>query len=493
MRARAGGRGRDRRGHHDVRRVRVGRRRPERALGRHRQPAPARAASPAARAAATRRRSRSGWGRSRSAPTPAARCALPAAGCGVVGLKTPFGAITTERRVPARPRPRHRRADGAHGRGLRARVVDPRAASRCPSRRSRASGSASSPAIPSLGEVEAGRRTTRAPTRCRASRSSCRCRRPTCGRCSTAAPPSRTAACTPSARPSTAPSISAKLVRAMRTTPRGLPARARRDGRLAARRRRRSPPVDVIVSPVLGLPAAAGHRDARGGVPDPVLGLRAPVQLPRLARDRHRRDAARGARHAHAARGRAGLASCGMIDRHAADRRGQVGFAASTAPRSRTRDRKDAGHPGSLRCMVEGPAVTLGRRPRSGRPHRRAGDVRRPARARRGGRLVGRVLRAAVRGGVRADLDGARGHLPLRRGAAPGARRGHAQPAARRVRRRALHRRERADRAPGAGRGPRPRRAREPRARAARALPRRCCATACSSARRSPPAGAGPA
>ena len=49
---------------------------------------------------------------------------------------------------------------------------------------------------------------------------------------------------------------------------------------------------------------------------------------------------------------------------------------------------------------------------------------------------------------------------------------GTLQPAARRVRGRALHRRERADRAPGAGRGPRPRGAREPRARAARALPR---------------------
>ena len=57
-------------------------------------------------------------------------------------------------------------------------------------------------------------------------------------------------------------------------------------------------------------PGAARDRDARGGVPDRVLLLRAPVQLPRLARDRHRRDPAGGPRHAHVARDRTRLAFC---------------------------------------------------------------------------------------------------------------------------------------------------------------------------------------
>ena len=90
---------------------------------------------------------------------------------------------------------------------------------------------------------------------------------------------------------------------------RGRAQRPRGDGRLAARsgagpagRRHRL----ARARP----PGAARDRDARGGVPDRVLVLRAPVQLPRLARDRHRRHAAGGPRHAHIARDRACLAFC---------------------------------------------------------------------------------------------------------------------------------------------------------------------------------------
>ena len=102
MRARAGGRGRDRRRHHDLRRVRLGRRRPERALGRHRQPAPP---GPHRRRLEQRQRggARGRDGGARARHRHRRLGAVPAAGCGVVGLKTPFGAITTEGVFPLVP------------------------------------------------------------------------------------------------------------------------------------------------------------------------------------------------------------------------------------------------------------------------------------------------------------------------------------------------------------------------------------------------------
>ena len=158
---------------------------------------------------------------------------LPAAGCGVVGLKTPFGAISDRGRLPARAGPRHRRADGAHGRGLRARLVDPQ-------RRAGAGAVAGGQAdrqarAPSRAWARRRpRRTTRAPTRSPASRSSCRCRRPTCGRCSTAARRRRTAGCIRERADEYGPAISAKLDRALATTPEAVRACPRRDGRVAA-------------------------------------------------------------------------------------------------------------------------------------------------------------------------------------------------------------------------------------------------------------------
>ena len=122
------------------------------------------------------------------------------------------------------------------------------------------------------------------------------------------------------------PSIRAKLERAMSTTAEDV-GRAREAMETWQRVAAQEPAVDVIVSPVLGLPELPSIEYARARLPDPVLGLRAPVQLPRLARDRDRRDAAGRARPAHAARSGARVGSVGAT--------------------------------GSLRCMVEGPAVTL--------------------------------------------------------------------------------------------------------------------------------------
>ena len=106
------------------------------------------------------------------------------------------------------------------------------------------------------------------------------------------------------------PSIRAKLVRAVRTTPEAAAASARGDGGVAARGgagpgRRHHRLAGARAR------AAARHRHARARVPDPVLGLRARVQLPRLAGDRDRGDAARRPRSADAARGRARVGSVG--------------------------------------------------------------------------------------------------------------------------------------------------------------------------------------
>ncbi len=98
------------------------------------------------------------------------------------------------------------------------------------------------------------------------------------------------------------PVISAKLDRALATTPEDVRARPRRhggvatSGRVRPRGRR-----DRLPGP--RPPGAARGRHARARVPHPVQRLRAHVQLPRLARDRHRRAAVGGAGHAHTARG----------------------------------------------------------------------------------------------------------------------------------------------------------------------------------------------
>ena len=96
------------------------------------------------------------------------------------------------------------------------------------------------------------------------------------------------------------PVISAKLDRALATTPEAVRACPRRDGRLAASGRDR-PGGGRDRLPGARPPGAAGGRHARARVPHPVQRLRAHVQLPRLARDRHRRPAFGGARHAHTA------------------------------------------------------------------------------------------------------------------------------------------------------------------------------------------------
>ncbi len=83
----------------------------------------------------------------------------------------------------------------------------------------------------------------------------------------------------------------------------------------------------MIVSPVLGLPELPAIDTPEHEFRIPFSAYARAVQLPRLAGDRDRRDAARRARPADAARGRARVGSVGA--------------------------------PGSLRCMVEGPAVTL--------------------------------------------------------------------------------------------------------------------------------------
>ena len=98
------------------------------------------------------------------------------------------------------------------------------------------------------------------------------------------------------------PVISAKLDRALATTPEAVRACPRRDGRVAASGRDR-PGGGRDRLPGAGPPGAARGRHAGARVPHPVQRLRAHVQLPRLARDRHRRPAAGGARHAHTARG----------------------------------------------------------------------------------------------------------------------------------------------------------------------------------------------
>ena len=110
---------------------------------------------------------------------------------------------------------------------------------------------------------------------------------------------------------------------------------------------------------------------------------------------------------------------------------------------------------------------------RAGRARRRARDVRRAAHARGGRRVLRQLLLVALRGGLPAHLDGPRGDLPLRRGAPPRPRRGRV-----RARPRSLHALARdggvgADRAPGAGGGPRDRDGRrDGRARGAGGLPR---------------------
>ena len=105
------------------------------------------------------------------------------------------------------------------------------------------------------------------------------------------------------------PAIRAKLTQAVRTTPEA--ARSGHEAMAAWQRAAAPGPAGrrhrlARARP----PGAARDRDARGGVPDRVLLLRAPVQLPRLARDRHRRHPAGGPRHAHIARDRARLAFC---------------------------------------------------------------------------------------------------------------------------------------------------------------------------------------
>ena len=124
VRARARGRGRDRGGDHHLRRVRVGRRRPERALGRHRQPRPSRAHH---RRLELRQRggARGRHGRARAGHRHR-RLGAPARGRLRGGrAQDAVRRDRHRRRLPARAGPRHRRADGAHGRGLRAGLVDP--------------------------------------------------------------------------------------------------------------------------------------------------------------------------------------------------------------------------------------------------------------------------------------------------------------------------------------------------------------------------------
>ena len=190
-------------------------------------------ASPAARAPATPPRSRSAWARSRSAPTPAARCACRRPAASVVGLKTPFGALATDGVFPLAP--------DLDTVGPMARTVED-----CALAWSILSGEpVPEPSLegkrlgklarhPSLGEAEAGPHDPpdrRAPRR--AGRAAGAGGRRLAGLLRRRGR-RRTAACTPSAPTEYGPVISAKLERALRTTPEAYRARPRRDGRVAA-------------------------------------------------------------------------------------------------------------------------------------------------------------------------------------------------------------------------------------------------------------------
>ena len=251
---------------------------------------------PAARAAATRRRWRRAWSRWRSAPTPAARSGIPAAGCGVVGLKTALGAVPTEGVFPLAASfdtvgPMARTvADCALAHAVLTATEVPGARARRPARRR-----ADRPPGP------------RAPRRRRPSATSARWR--TSSACARSAPTSRElslpvpesdtwavfyadtaaahAATFPSRRDEYGPLIRAKLDHAhhgdRRAGARGPPGarRVARRGRPRARRRPRAR-ADA------GLRRAAARRRRRARRAAALLGLRARLQLPGLARDRDR-------------------------------------------------------------------------------------------------------------------------------------------------------------------------------------------------------------
>ena len=110
----------------------MGRDRPEPVV-RHRRTTPrARARRPAARRAGTPRRSRPACATSALGTDTGCSIRLPSACCEIVGLKPRWGSIADRRRVPALPDARHRRADGAHGRGRGARRGRCSRASRLP-------------------------------------------------------------------------------------------------------------------------------------------------------------------------------------------------------------------------------------------------------------------------------------------------------------------------------------------------------------------------
>ena len=267
----------------------------------------ARAASPAARARGNAAALAVGMGALALGTDTGGSVRVPAAACGVVGLKTPFGAISTEGVFPLVP--------ALDTVGPMARTVED-----CALAWSMLSGEPVPE--PSLEGKRLGKLT----------------RLPSLGEPEPAPHDPRTDALPgepvelpvpendvwpvfyagaaeshhglfPEREAQYGPAIRAKLTQAVRTTPEA--ARSGHEAMAAWQRAAAPGPAGrrhrlARARP----PGAARDRDARGGVPDRVLLLRAPVQLPRLARDRHRRHPAGGPRHAHVARDRARLAFC---------------------------------------------------------------------------------------------------------------------------------------------------------------------------------------
>ena len=275
------------------------------ALRRHRRTRASPRASPAARAAATRPPSLRASCRSALGTDTGGSLRMPAAACGVVGLKPAYGAVPVDGVFPL--------AASFDTVGPMARTVAECALAHAVLTGTEVAGAAASPAVrigvltahPALGPSDgAAPRDERAlahaepPARARRARPGGVPPGPggrhlgrllrRGGRGATRRP-SRAAA-TSTARPCARSSSMRRPVAGSRPSP---AARALRAWRARAAR---EPAVELVLSPTLGMaelpPAGVDELEVRLA----LLGLHPPVQLPRLAGDRDRRPPARGAR-----------------------------------------------------------------------------------------------------------------------------------------------------------------------------------------------------